>query len=70
MELGTELGSGTGASEVGGASDVDGAVAVGVGSSAPAGPANTPASRAAAATTEKHRASGLAVLDLFTNSHP
>ncbi|GAB3137268.1 hypothetical protein GCM10027258_12520 [Amycolatopsis stemonae] len=62
-----------GASELlgGAGSEVDGAVVVGVGSSsAPAGPANPAVSNAAAASTAKQRAMGLALLDLFTNSHP
>ncbi|GHG15755.1 hypothetical protein GCM10017567_37300 [Amycolatopsis bullii] len=52
------------------ASDVAGAVVVGVGSSAPAGPANTLVSTAAAVNAAKPRAKGLAILEMFTNSHP
>jgi len=70
VELGAELGSGAGTSGVDGASDVDGAVDVGVGSSAAAGPANTLVSTAAAVNAAKPRASDLAPLELFTNSHP
>jgi hypothetical protein len=54
----------------GGASDVDGVAEVGVGSSARAGAANPPVSKAAAASMAKERATDLALLDLFTNSHP
>ncbi|MGW3999637.1 hypothetical protein ACWEF6_39610 [Amycolatopsis sp. NPDC004772] len=73
---GVELG---GAAELAGASDVDGDVAgaveagapaSGVGSSAAAGPANTLVSTAAAVTAAKPRARDLALLDMFTNSHP
>ncbi|WIY03794.1 hypothetical protein QRX60_08050 [Amycolatopsis mongoliensis] len=67
-ELGTDV---VGISELlGGASEVAGAVAVGVVSSAPAGPANPQVSKAAAASVAKWREIGLALLDLFTNSHP
>jgi hypothetical protein len=62
-----ELLGGGGASEVDGA---DGAAEVGVGSSARAGAANPPVSKAAAASMAKERATDLALLDLFTNSHP